>query len=652
MIDLQHYWVYDIETYPNVFTACFINAQTNEMRQYEISNQRNDRDVLLGFMNWLRDTNCISVGFNNVGFDYPVSHTLYRGGDWYQKVQDIIGGEDRFGHTIWDNEQIVPQLDLYKIHHFDNQAKRTSLKDLEIYMRSKTVQDLPFPPGTHLTPDQIVELHKYNEKDVRETLTFFNASLDKINFRAELTAQHGRNFTNHNDTKIGAEYFIMELEKAGIECYYRDATNKRSPRQTWRSNIPVAPIILPYVKFERPEFQAVLDTFRGATITNTRAGFGDLSATVNGFTFDYGSGGIHGSVESQIIRSDDDFALIDIDVKSYYPNLSIKNRIYPEHLSEAFCDIYETMYQQRAASPKGSSINAMLKLALNGTYGNSNNEYSPFYDPKYTMTITINGQLLLSMLAEQLFKIPRLQMVQANTDGLTVLCPRSYTNHLMDVCKWWESVTQLELEYVRYSIMAIRDVNNYLAVGTDGKVKRKGAYEYDIEYHQDPSALIVKKAVEQYIVNGVDVAVTIAQCADPYDFMIRAKVQRNCQLFFGDRQTQRITRYFVALRGEECYKITPAKGKVGSWKPARGVTDEQYQAWVENGTRDGEVDSYGVNHNPQIHTKNKSKWEDSKGRFVAGWQAVECADVADFDWNNLNYAYYINEALKLVENLK
>ena len=56
---------------------------------------------------------------------------------------------------------------------------------------------------------------------------------------------------------------------------------------------------------------------------------------------------------------------------------------------------HEDVYNQRKSFAKGTAENAMLKLALNSVYGDSNNKYSVFYDPKYTMNITINGQLSL-----------------------------------------------------------------------------------------------------------------------------------------------------------------------------------------------------------------------------------------------------------------
>lgn len=152
---------------------------------------------------------------------------------------------------------------------------------------------------------------------------------------------------------------------------------------------------------------------------------------------------------------------------SYYPSLAIANRFFPEHLGEEFCDIYADMKAQRVNYPKGTPENAMLKLALNGVYGDSNNKFSPFYDPLYTMCITVNGQLLLCMLYEQLRKIKGLELVQANTDGLTVRLQRKDIDNLRKVCSDWEDLTGLELEEVRYKMMHIRDCNNYIAVYED-----------------------------------------------------------------------------------------------------------------------------------------------------------------------------------------
>ena len=82
------------------------------------------------------------------------------------------------------------------------------------------------------------------------------------------------------------------------------------------------------------------------------------------------------------------------------------------------------------------------------------------------------------MLSEMLFVgIPELKMLQANTDGITVVIPRDKKRQYWEICKEWENITNLELEYVPYEKMIIRDVNTYISVSDKGKIKRKGAFK-------------------------------------------------------------------------------------------------------------------------------------------------------------------------------
>lgn len=291
---------------------------------------------------------------------------------------------------------------------------------------------------------------------------------------------------------------------------------------------------------------------------------------------------------------------------SYYPSLAISNRLYPAHLGEEFCDIYADMKQQRLAFKKGTPENLMLKLALNGVYGDSNNKFSPFYDPQYTMSITVNGQLLLCMLYESLREVPGLKLIQMNTDGLTVKVPRKHLPLVEEKRVAWQTLTKLDLEEAIYRFMHIRDVNNYIAVGEDGKVKRKGAYEYDIEWHQNHSSLVVKKAAEAKIVHGRDIREFIFEHTDDFDFLLRTKVPRGSVLLadYGHGLTevlQNITRYYVAKQGPELVKMMPPI---------------------------------------------KDKWRKiavNKGLCVA-----ECNKFTGIDRENLNYDWYIEQAEKLL----
>lgn len=572
-------YVFDIETYPNVFTLAVEHAEAPLHWMFEISDLRNDSRQIVEFLQFLKETDSRMVGFNNLGFDYPVIHTLIRMGQsdantLYQKAMAIINAQDEDGgrwmHSVKPSDQFVQQIDLFKIHHFDNRARATSLKVLEFNMRSDSIEDLPFPVGTVLTREQIEVLKSYNKHDVAQTKAFYYHTLDMIHFREELTRKYARDFMNHNDTKIGKDYFTMKLEEAGVACY-DFGPNGRTPRQTKRPVIHLKDAILPWINFEHPEFNRVMNWLKAQTITETKGVFTDLTATVNGFTFVFGLGGIHGSVESEVIESDGEYVIVDLDVTSYYPNLAITNGFHPAHLGKEFVSIYKHLFEQRKQYPKKSAESAMLKLALNGVYGDSNNQFSIFYDPLFTMSITLNGQLLLCLLAEGLMHIPGLRLIQVNTDGLTVRVPRSH-KMLVDLARAaWQSRTGLNLEEAVYKAMMIRDVNSYIGVFEDGSTKRKGAYEYKVGWHQNAGGLVVPKVAEKVLVDGAPIRETVEQWPEIMDFMLRTKVPRSSHLAIEwdgqqPQKIQNITRYYIAEGGGRLFKyMPPLKGKT-EWR--------------------------------------------------------------------------------------
>ena len=649
--------IYDIETYPNCFTIGLEHTTTGQRWYFEISSRRNDIVRFCQFLDTLKQQQCRMVGFNNLGFDYPVIHFIHKHqrtgitvGDIYNKAMSIINAphNTRFAHLVWENEWIVDQVDLYKIHHFDNQARATGLKVLEFNMRMDNIEDLPFPVGIELDNTQMNTLVDYMWHDITATRLFYDETADQIRFREELSEKYSRNFINHNDTKIGKDFFIMKLEEANHGCCYKYIDGKRQMVQTQRPSINLADVVLDYIQFDQPEFQRILQWFKAQTITETKGVFKDASCTIDNFTFDFGTGGIHGSIESQIVYSDDYWIVEDWDVASYYPNLAITNGLYPEHLGQTFCTIYKEVYEQRKGYAKGTAENAMLKLALNGVYGDSNNQYSPFYDPQYTMAITINGQLLLCLLAEKLMAQGELQMIQINTDGLTVRYPRHCKDWVHSVCQWWEQLTGLVLEDVEYNRMFIRDVNNYIGEYTGGELKRKGAYEYQLQWHQNHSALIVPMAAEAALVRGEDISDFIHNHTDIFDFFLRTKVPRNSSLEWGGEKVSNIVRYYISNDGRPLEKVMPPAGPEGQYKRANSLTDSFYQSVM------AEIGP-GV-WDERIHTKNKSMYEERRSGINTGWTVQLCNNLKykvlnDGSLPHLNHEWYIKEAQKLVGKL-
>lgn len=595
--------IYDIECYPNIFTVVMYLPRKDRYLTYEISERRNDMKRFMDAMTRIKYHKRRMVGFNNMGYDYPVMHALinfhkeHPDATWdrlckaaRKKSDEIINGShfDRFKHLIWENNQYCQQVDLFKIHHFDNVARSTSLKVLQFNMRSESIEDLPFDPNQPVDPSNFDDLISYNRHDVQETYRFYLETLDAIDFREKLSEKNGMNFINANDTKIGKTIFQLELEKqiGRGTCFYYTAEGERKPRQTKRKRIAIGDVILPCARFERKEFNLVKDWMMNQVLvdvtkdvftgideeklgeiihhcdtTKVKGKIKNLNCIVDGFGFVFGTGGLHGCIDSATVESCDRKVVVDLDVTSYYPSLAIVNGIYPEHLGSEFCLIYKRLKEQRMLYKKGSPENAALKLALNGVYGDSNNKFSPFYDPQYTMAITINGQLLLCMLAEKLMKIEGLEMIQANTDGVTIRIDRDRIAEMDAVCKEWEGITGLELESARYNRMFIRDVNSYIAEYEGGKLKRKGAYEYELDWHKNFSCLVVQKAAEAHLIHGKNIEDFIRNHDDPYEFYLRAKVPRSSRLVIrsdGEEKLLRnITRYYVSNGGGHLIKIMP-----------------------------------------------------------------------------------------------
>lgn len=695
-------WIYDEETYPNIFTFGVVYASGQGERVFEISTRKNDIEKLLEFLRKVKMSGHRLVGFNNQGFDYPVLHYILdksakakAGGyelqitplEIYKVAQKIIDSmkTDKFGSNIRATDVKIEQVDLYKIHHFDNKARSTSLKMLEFNMRSDEIEDLPYPVGMVLKDHEMDVLINYNLRDIRETLKFYRHSLEAIRLRTELTQTFGFDCTNMNDTKIGKELFANRLEKNRPGCCYKVGKHGRKIQQTKRSEIKLRECILPYIEFTRPEFTAVRNWFARQTIKETNGVFSDieehdlgevakyanmvvkrqkmndpidkknkryeptpehiaeltalhpmgwieerelkspkgaksyyfcwnkadnLNVVINDFRYDFGTGGIHGCKKG-VSKSGDGKKIYTLDVASYYPNLSIKNKIYPEHLDVLFCDVYEGLYVERRSYDKKSALNKALKLALNGTYGASGDEFSPMYDPKFMMSITINGQLSLCMLMETLIREVGAEIIMCNTDGFEFIADETKSEMIDHHVKAWENLTGLTMEGDTYQSMLAANVNNYIAVYESGDVKRKGAYEFkDLDWHKNQSALVIKMAAVHELLGEGKASDFIRNHKNEYDFMLRTKVPRSSRLVMvnddeSEVALQNICRYYPSVDGGKLIKIMPAL-------PGKELEGERRLS----------IDKE--------------------------WKVTPCNKMSDFKWG-VNYDYYIDEAQKLID---
>jgi hypothetical protein len=425
----------------------------------------------------------------------------------------------------------------------------------------ENVEEMPHPHNQPVTDAHtLTNVIHYCINDVLSTKEILKHSKEQIQLRKTLTEEYGIDLFSASEPRISKELFLHFLhEKLGWE------KSDIKQLRTSRDYIVLADCILPYVKFSTPLFNEVLDYFRTKVIISTKDKF-KYTLDFKGVKVDYGLGGIHGAISSGVYEAKPGWTIMTSDVVSFYPNLAIKNKFHPAHLpKDEFCNLYEWIFEERKKIPKTDPKNYVYKIILNSTYGLTGDENSFLYDPRMTMQITINGQLLLSKLAEMIsFAIPEAQPLMLNTDGFEMMIPQDKVDLYHQVCKEWEYITQLSLEHDEYSKMVIRDVNNYIAVSKEGKVKCKGAFEWEdlskkkvATFHKNKSFLIIPKAIYAYFVHGVKPEDFLAQNQDIYDYC--AGVKAKAGWYFVERKIvngelinnklQKIVRYFVSNEG-------------------------------------------------------------------------------------------------------
>lgn len=652
------FYIYDKETMLNCYLFGGKFVGDNKTQIFELSSRINQRNELLSWLSYLQSLGVIMVGFNNLHFDYPILHDLltnpylFSFERAYQLAQQIIHSQDRFGgDRIRFGDRIIPQLDLMKVHHFDNRTKATSLKALQFAMRLEDVDDLPFPYDQPLEPWQMDRLRVYLGHDLGSTEQFFYKSELAIKIRQELLEQGvlSGDVLNYSDVKLGTEYLVRKIGRQ--KCYVSGST----PRQTIRKEVRFSDVIVPRTSFRTEPFAKVLEWFNAQKIYPNAEERPRLETNLAGLQFHFGVGGVHASVNSQFYETTETHVIKDVDVAGMYPAVAIANGFAPEHLGQDFVQAYRQLSVDRKQYPKGTAMNLLLKLAGNGVSGNLENQYSPFFDVKCAYQIRINGQLQLIQLAELLHMIPGVQLIQANTDGVTALVPRD-VEHFFDLwCNEWEVMTNLKLEHASYKRMWIRDVNNYIAEYANGSLKRKGAYWYPTcaedyqgssgsNWNKDFSNLAAQKGIEAALVRGIAPEFAVKLMSDPFDFMLRYKTPGGAKVYIGDKEQQRTVRYYVSRTGQPMRKVSKPKGSVGSWKKKNGITNEEFARIL----REIPAGSWDA----RIHTKNKSQCAENTTGIEKGFLVRDCNKASEFNWNDVDYSYYIEEINKLMIGTK
>lgn len=540
----------DIECYRNYFLVMFRDVERGRVKAFDFWPGRElDRP---GIAKILRQWRVFT--FNGRNYDMPMLALAMSGATNHElkEASDriIVGGlkpwqfEEKYGVSV---PGFVDHIDLIEVA-----PGQASLKIYGGRLHSKRMQDLPIEPGAEIEPEQRPLLIRYCGNDLETTVDLRRELREQIALRERMSDEYGTDLRSKSDAQVAEAVIKSQIEKAlGRKVYRPDI----DPGASFQYRAPR------FIQFQTPAMREVLDQVKSARFVIDYDGtvqmpkvLDDAKIAIGSGVYRMGIGGLHSSEKKSMHVSDDEYVIIDRDVASYYPALILGTKLAPKHLGEVFLRTYKGHVDARLACKRaGDKVGAnSRKIMVNGTFGKLGSPWSVFYAPDLMIQVTITGQLALLMLIETI-ELAGIEVVSANTDGIVTKVPRDSIADFNAIIFDWELATGFETEETRYRGLYSRDVNNYIAITEDGKVKLKGAYAA-AGLQKNPASPICVDAVVEHLKDGTPLYETIEACDDITKFVNVRQVKGGAVK--GDEYLGKAIRWYYAEgeRGAIHYK--------------------------------------------------------------------------------------------------
>lgn len=518
----------------------------------------------------------------------------------------------------------IGDLDRHYYHERLPEAKGMTDRELNIHYRNVFERFIP--------KEYLNEMADYNDNDVYIVAELIRMNQEEVLLRYRISEEYKVDVYSASRSTI-ADKVIVKLYSKFTGLHPKAFIDTK----TIRRKILVSEILSDKIAFSTPELNDILSGIRSLTLKGEKGEF-DREFTFMGTSYTIATGGLHSNEIPAVYVENSDSIIVDRDVASYYPNMIRSLKVCQKHLiPKAWFRIADTIVDERLEHKhlaKDKSLDVMerdkhataaacLKIVANaGIFGKMGSEKSFLCDKKAMYQVTINGQLFLLMLIEKL-ELAGIHVISANTDGIVTIVPRELEQTADDICHWWEKHLGLELEFTYYTKYVTEGVNSYLTVKRGGSSKFKGRMNPKMfleDLSKGYNSPIVAKCVTEYFINRTPVMETLRNAKSILDFCRTQNVNHKYRLEFthvvdGKIITdvvQRNTRFYISSTGGTLMK----------------------------------VESMGWNEHNEEQVKKSS--------LCAGQRVSICNTVDDTDISelNVNYLYYYNEAMAIIEPIE
>lgn len=576
----QTIYIYDIEVFKKDNLFIFRDYFTKEWTVIH-----NDLDALRKF--YLANRDSLFVGYNSHSYDSNVMRAYLQGKNPFHVSKAIIESDDRaLAYKMFDTKKTpLFGMDLYQ----DNRG--FSLKEHSAFMGINIKEtEVDFDLDRELTEEEQVLNELYCKNDVLATEKRFEQNIGMLVAKATIALY------------FGLDKMALSMTNANLTAELLGA--EKTPDRGDELD-----------KYELPEgFEIESETIREAFMTDdfeaNDKGHASISLDVprRDVTEVLGVGGIHGAKES-FIHVGNFHAR---DVGSLYPNTMVLFDYLSRNIPEDKRHIYQMLLDERMEAKysnkefteiKGVQIPTKLlingyKLPLNTKYGAMGAEFNKLYDPRMRLLVCITGQMAMWDLLEKIEN--HATIIQSNTDAHYYIPFSEEDEKAIDeIANDWMKRTGYTLDDDPFREIYQANVNNYLAVTSDGKVKFKGAI--GLTNGLKVSKAIVSNAFINYVVSGKDYREFIYECEELRQFQMITKtgwtfddtIVRDSE--GNEMKAQKVNRTFAIKDPNKAVEIFKVKrGAVIEEEGTTIVGDDSYTKGLPNAPEYYAIDNEAI----------------------------------------------------------
>ena len=464
----------------------------------------------------------------------------------------------------------------------------------------------------------------YNTNDVYIVCEMIRLYLDEVKLRYQITKSYEVDVLNSSRSNIADRLFEkFYSEFSGLKAF------QWKGKKTIRTIMSFKRIILPFIEFKTPELQLLLAEMKKTSVTSLGKDSFKKEVKLGNLVYTIATGGLHSQdipreLRSKIVMNpsstgesgceattwnniaDDSYIYVHFDIASFYPSLIVNFNVAPAHLNEGcFVKLVKWLRDTRVEAKHSKEdyidgipkdvLAQVLKIVINSIYGKLGYDEGDICDRLAVLNVTINGQLLIMMLCEEL-ELNGIEVVSANTDGIVVKLYKKDKEKFDIITTEWCNKTRFGADSEEYLCYINRDINNYLIQETNGKISYKGALNpkmYAIDLSKGYDMPVVAQAVVNYFIDNKPIMESLYECKNILDFCKTQNVGKQFNVEFatskGFEEYQRNVRFYVSMNGGTIYK-THKDTK------ARNNLCAGYRVTILNTLDDKRIEARGINY--------------------------------------------------------